>query len=191
MERRSRATAPATATPREDAPAPSTSIGMFMSSTIPELRGRKKLGTFLKRFRTWACLSRCDSALDSEIVVSATGTPRAELEQLHEYSLLENSLKAWQALKKALEKKKEIVEIVIDIESLSEAWRALTKIAAETQEGAYDRAKREPGSLDIEVVESVAEYFARVHVILMKLARHQVTTPAREIKRRVLGGLTL
>ena len=190
MERRSRATAPATATPREDAPAPSTSIGMFMSSTIPELRGRKKLGTFLKRFRTWACLSRCDSALDSEIVVSATGTPRAELEQLHEYSLLENSLKAWQALTKALEKKKEVVEIVIDIESLSEAWRALTKIAAETQEGAYDRAKREPGSLDIEVVESVAEYFARVHVILMKLARHQVTTPAREIKSRVLGGLT-
>ena len=36
----------------------------------------------------------------------------------------------------------------------------------------------------------VAEYIARVHGILTKLTRHHVTTPAREIKRRVLGGLT-
>ena len=39
MERRGRATAPAIAAPREDVPAPSTSIDMFMPSTIPELRG--------------------------------------------------------------------------------------------------------------------------------------------------------
>ena len=44
--------------------------------------------------------------------------------------------------------------------------------------------------LEIGVSKSDAEYFARVHVILMKLARHQVTTPAREINRTVLGSLT-
>ena len=104
--RRGRATASATAAPREDAPAQSTSTGMFMTSNIPELRGRDNLGTFLKRFRRWACLSRCDSALDFETVVNTSGTPRAELERLHEYSLVGNSLKARQALTKALDKEK-------------------------------------------------------------------------------------
>ena len=80
--------------------------------------------------------------------------------------------------------------MVIDIGSLSEAWRALTKTAAETEEAAYNRARRGFESLEIGVSESAAECFARVHVILMKLARHQVTTPAREIKRTVLGSLT-
>ena len=46
VERRGRATAPATAAPIEDAPARSTSMVMFMLSTIPELRGRENLGTF-------------------------------------------------------------------------------------------------------------------------------------------------
>ena len=41
MERKCRATAPATAAPREDAFAPSMSIGTFMPSTIPELRGQE------------------------------------------------------------------------------------------------------------------------------------------------------
>ena len=180
MERRGRATAPVTAAPREDAPAPSTSIGMFMPSTIPELRGRQNLGTFLKRFRTWACLSRCDSALDSKTVVNTSVTPRTELERLHQYSLVENSLKTWHALTKALEKEKEIMEMVINIGSISEAWSALTKIAAEIQEAAYDRSIREFGSLEIGVSEPVTEYFASVHVVLKKLTRHHVATPARE-----------
>ena len=68
MERRDRDTAPATAAPMENAPAPSPSIDMFKPSTVLELRGREKLGTFLKPFRTWACVSRSDSALDSERV---------------------------------------------------------------------------------------------------------------------------
>ena len=94
VERRDRAAVPAAAAPMENAPASSTSIGMFMPSTVPELRGRDNLGTFLKRFRTWACVSRCDSALDSEIIVKTTGTPLAELERLHERSLVGNSMKA-------------------------------------------------------------------------------------------------
>ena len=81
------------------------------------------------------------------------------------------------------------MEMVIGTGSLSEAWWARTKTAAETQEAAYDSLNREFESLDLGVSESVAEYFARVHVILMKLTRHQVTTPAREIKRRVQSGL--
>ena len=101
--------------------------------------------------------------------------------------MVEIPLKAWQALTKALEKEKKIMEFFIDFESLSEAWRALTKIAAETQEAAHDRAKREFESLEIGVSKCVPEYFARVHVILIKLMRHQVTTPAREI---ILGILS-
>ena len=108
MERRGLATAPATTAPIEDAPAPSTSICIFVPLTIPELRGGENLGTFLKRFRTWACLSRCDSALDSETVVNTTGTPRDELEGLHEYSLAENPLKAWQTL--TIKKEKETMK---------------------------------------------------------------------------------
>ena len=101
-ERRDRATAPVTAAPTENAPAPSTSIGMIMPSTVPELRGRDSLGTFLKRFRTWAFVSRWELRLP-------------ELVRLHGRSLVEKSLKVWQALTKALEKEKESMEMVIDI----------------------------------------------------------------------------
>ena len=80
--------------------------------------------------------------------------------------------------------------MVRDIGSLSKGWRPLTKIAADTKVVAYDRVKREFESLEIRVSEPVAEYFTRVHVILMKLTRNQVITLARKIKRRVLSGLT-
>ena len=93
VKRRDRATAPAA--PMENSPVPSTSIGMFMPSTVPGLRGHENLGTFLKRFRTGACVSRCDSALDSKIIVETSGTPLAELDRLHDRSLVENSLEAW------------------------------------------------------------------------------------------------
>ena len=127
MERRGRAAAPTA--PMETAPAPPRSIGMFMPSTVPELRGRDNLPTFLQRFRTWASISGCDSALDSEIIVRTSGTPRAELERVHDRRLVDNSLNAWQSLTKALEKEQELLKMVIRIGSISEAWRALTKIA--------------------------------------------------------------
>ena len=69
--------------------------------------------------------------------------------------------------------------MVMDIGPLSEAWRVLTEIAAETQEAAYDRAKNEFELLEIRVSEPVAESFARVHMILTELTRHEVTTPTR------------
>ena len=80
MERRGSATAAAAAAPMESAPALSTRIGMFMPSTVPELRGRENRVTLLQRFRTWACVSRVDSVLDSETIVKTSGTPRSELE---------------------------------------------------------------------------------------------------------------
>ena len=122
--------------------------------------------------------------------MKTSGTPLAELERLHDRSLVDNSLKAWQTLTKALEKEEEIIKMMLDIGSLSEAWRALTKIADESEEVAYDRVKRGFETLEIGARESAAEYFARVHVSLMKLARHKTTTPARGIKRTVLGSLT-
>ena len=119
VERRGRATAPATAAaPRENAPAQSTSIGMFMPSAVQELRGRENLGTFLTRFRTRACVNRCDSALDAEMIVKMSGTSLAELERLHDRTLVENSLKAWQALTKALERE-DIMKMVIDMWGLT------------------------------------------------------------------------
>ena len=127
MERRGRVTAPTA--PMETAPAPPRSIGIFMPSTVPELRGRTNLPTFLQRFRTWASISCCDSALDYEIIVRTSGTPRAESERVHDRRLVDNSLNAWQSLTKALEKEQELLKMVIWIGSISEAWRALTKIA--------------------------------------------------------------
>ena len=73
--------------------------------------------------------------------------------------------------------------------NFSDVWRALTKTAADTQEEAYDRTESEFESLEIGVSENVAEYFARVRVVL-KLTNHQVATPVHKIKPRVLSGLT-
>ena len=68
---------------------------------------------------------------------------------------------------------------------------ACTKqIADETEDDAYDRAKREFETLGIGANETVSEYFARVNIVLMKLEMHDITTPAREIKRIVLKSLT-
>ena len=66
-------------------------------------------------------------------------TPLAELERLHDRTLVDNSLQAWQALTKALEKEEKMLKRVLDIGSPSKAWRALTKIADESKEVAYDR----------------------------------------------------
>ena len=55
MERRARETAPV-----KTAPAPSARIGMFMPSSAAELRGRKNLAMFLKRFYTWSSVRGCD-----------------------------------------------------------------------------------------------------------------------------------
>ena len=52
VEQRDRTTAPAPAAPMENAPSPPTSIDMLMPSTVPELRGRENIGTFLQRVRT-------------------------------------------------------------------------------------------------------------------------------------------
>ena len=106
LEQGERVTAPADAAPTETAPAPSASIGMFMSSTAPELRGRKNLAMFLQRFYTWASVAGCDSALDSDVTVKTCGIPRAELERLHNRTLVQKSLQVWQSLKKSSIKRK-------------------------------------------------------------------------------------
>ena len=184
VERRDRATAASMTR------APSTRIGMFLPSTVPELRGCENLVAFMQRVRKWVCVTRCDSALVSEIIVKTSGTPLAELERLHDRTLVDNSLQSWQALNKALEKEEEMLKMVLDIASPSEAWRALAKIADDSKEVAYDRTKRKFETLEIGASESVAEYFARVHIVLMKLERYKITTTAREIRRIVLRSLT-
>ena len=125
----------------ETAPAPSSRIGMFMPSSASELRGRKNLAMFLEWFYTWVSVTGCDSALDSEVVMKTSGTPRAELERLYSRALVNNSLQVWQSLTKALEKEPDIMKMVMEIGSPSEAWRALSKITAETEDDAYDRRK--------------------------------------------------
>ena len=107
---------------------------MFLPSTVPELRGRENLVIFMQHFHTWAYVSRCDSALDSEIIVKTSRTPLAELERLHDRTLVDNSLQAWQALTKALEKEEEMLKMVLGIGSPSKAWRALAKLADESEE---------------------------------------------------------
>ena len=67
--------------------------------------------------------------------------------------------------------------MVMEIGSPPEAWRALKKIAVETEDDAYDRAKREFEILEMGDKKTVSEYFARVNIILMKLERHNITRP--------------
>ena len=78
--------------PVETAPAPSASMGMFMPSSAPELRGRKTLAMFLERFYTWASVTGCDSALNSDVSIKTSGTPRAELGRLYNRALVHKSL---------------------------------------------------------------------------------------------------
>ena len=82
------------------------------------------------------------------------------------------------------------MKMVMEIGSPSEAWRALKKMAVETEDDAHDRAKREFETLQMGGSEIVSEYFARVNIILMKLERYTITTSAREIKRIVMNSLT-
>ena len=82
------------------------------------------------------------------------------------------------------------MKMVLEIGSPPEAWRVLSKIADESEDVAYDKTKREFETLEIGVNKSVSEYFARVNIVLMKLERHHIITPAREIKRIVLNILT-
>ena len=185
VESRARETAPV-----ETAPAPSARIGMFMPSSPPELRGRENLAMFSERFYTWASVTGCDSALDSELAIKTSGVPRAELERLYNRALADNSLHVWQSLTKALEKEQEVMKMVMKIGSPSVAWRALKKMADETEDDAHDRAKREFETLQMGNSESVSEYFARVNIILMKLERYNITTSEREIKRVVINSLT-
>ena len=101
MESRDPGTAPTDEAPVETAPTPSASINMFMPSSAPELRGRKQLAIFLERFYTWASITGCDSARDSDLSIKTSGTPRAELERLYNRALVDKSLKVWQSLTKA------------------------------------------------------------------------------------------
>ena len=70
------------------------------------------------------------------------------------------------------------MKMVLEIGPSSEAWRALSKIADETEDVAYVRAKRDFETLEIGVNKTVSEYFARVNIVLMKLERHNIITPA-------------
>ena len=69
--------------------------------------------------------------------------------------------------------------MVLEIGSPSEAWRALSKIADETEDDVYDIAEREFETLEIGANESVSKYFARVNIVLVKLERHNITTMKR------------
>ena len=129
-----------------------------MPSSPTELRGRKNLALFLELIYTWASVTGCDSALDSELTIKISGTPRAELERLYNRALVDNSLHVWQSLTKALEKEKEVMKMVMEIGSRPVAWRALNKMADETEDDEHDRAKPEFETLQIGDSESVSEY---------------------------------
>ena len=68
-------------------------------------------------------LTGCVSALDCELAIKTSGTPRAELERLHYRALVDNSLHVRQSLTKALEKEQEVMKMVMEIGSPSVAGR--------------------------------------------------------------------
>ena len=61
-----------------------------VKEVLEESKEEQKIVTFMQRFCTWACVTRCDSALDSEIIVKTSRTPLAELERLHDCTLVNN-----------------------------------------------------------------------------------------------------
>ena len=101
------------------------------------------------------------------MAIKTSGIPRAKIQRLYDRTLVQ-----------------------LEIGSPSEAWRALSKIAGETEDVTYNKAIREFETLEIGANESVSEYFARVNIILIKLERHNTITPAREIKNIVLNSFT-
>ena len=62
-------------------------------------------------------------------------------------------------------------------------------MAAEIQDAASDRAKKQFEDLGIGSSENVGEYFARVNVTISK-QQYDVTIPQTEIHRHILFGLS-
>ena len=88
MESRGRDAASAATASVTGASAQDTNTGILMRIQSSQLRDRGKLGRILKIFRTWACLNRCDTTLDSETAVNMSVTPRVELKRLYGNKLM-------------------------------------------------------------------------------------------------------
>ena len=83
--------------------------------------------------------------------MSTSETLRVERErQYSSNKLVAESFLAEEVLMKAIEKERRILEMAMDIGFPLKSWRALTNIAAKTREGAYDRAKSEFESFEME-----------------------------------------
>ena len=108
----------------ETAPVQSASIGIFMPSTTPSY-GAVKIWrcSYSVSIHGLVSVAGCDSALESDLSIKPSGTPRAWLERLYNRALVQKSLQVWQSLTKALEEEPEIMKMVLEIGFPSEAWR--------------------------------------------------------------------
>ena len=118
MQMRGRAAAPVIAASMGLEPTQPANTGMFMPSTMPEMRGHDSLGMAVKIFRTWACSNRCDAALYSKIAVNTSETLR---ERWHGIKLVAEFLRAWEVLTKAIR--------WINIEESNRYWVSLRSMA--------------------------------------------------------------
>lgn len=159
---------------------------------VPKYTGdRINLPIFLELFQSWAVLQRCGNALFSKEPVDMNATTRRELEETHGKLMVEQSLFAWSALTRSLERDQKLLDLVVTAGSPSEAWKVLEGLAGlETNEAAGERIKRDFEKLEMEEGESVRSYFIKARMGIAALRQHNVFMTERDIYRRVLGGLS-
>ena len=93
---------------------------------------------------------------------------RSVLKEMRGNYSVAQSYMVWEALKKAVEKNDEILNMTLETCSPSEAWSALTKMATETNGEVIYRVEKDFEALLVQSNENVGEYFARVKVLIFR-----------------------
>ena len=78
----------------------------------------------------------------------------------------------------------------MEIGFISKAWRAMIKRAAETNDAAIYRVKKDLVALLVEQNEKAGQYFAGVNVTLSRLQKYNVSICKRGICRHVFCELS-
>ena len=117
------------------------------------------MSIFIRRFRMWACHHRCGHTLDffSDVVITEEITHSFQ-DVTFGRQLVAQWLAVWEVPNKAVEKDYVILRILMKVSSLSEAWRALVIMAAETHDAASNKAKKVLEGLEIGSAKNVGEY---------------------------------
>ena len=152
---------------------------------------RNSLSRFLKLFYTWALSHKSEDALGySRPVIMTTKKSRTELEVEYGRRNVEQTLVVWSALTKAVEKDKNIADIVVGVKTRSEAWKIQNSMVGDdSSDRAREQAQKQFEELSMNDAESVKEYMARAKALALNVKYQDIEVSEQEISRRVLDGL--